>query len=361
MCVNNTCDLPTGVTLQLTEVCNLRCRMCYEWGETGRYSNAKVERRPAVLDLELVRRVVAELTPARPTYYLFGGEPFMYPHLENVILAIKQAGSPVDTPTNGTLLAKHAVMLVQTGFDSVRVSIDGPREVNDFQRGKGSYDRVMAGIETLHRERQKAAVSTPIISIIFTVTPENHLSVEEFFLRDIDLSAVDWVTIQMQNFLTDRMGKAYARMLKSGFGLASDRYWRALVRSPEDFNEMDAVELARQVNSVCRRFEELGKNVLLLPPTFSADNLTAYVRANWGGMTDTYRKCSIPWNSVDVIATGELAPCHVFYDLVMGNLYEHTFEELWNGERYRSFRAQMERQGLMSICPGCCILYMAGS
>jgi radical SAM protein with 4Fe4S-binding SPASM domain len=308
-----------------------------------------------------VKRVVSELAPARPTYSLFGGEPLMYPHLEDVIRAIKQAGSSVDTPTNGTLLTRHAAMLVETGFDSVRVSIDGPREANDFQRGKGSYDRAMAGIEALHREKQKASVSAPVVSIIFTVTPENHRTIEEFFLCDLDLFAVGWATIQMQNFLTKKMGEAYARMLEADFGLTSERYWRALVRSPEDFNAMDTVELARQVTAVCRRFEELGKGVLLLPATFSAENLSAYLKAKWGSMTDTYRTCPIPWNGVDVTATGELAPCHIFYDLVMGNLYEHSFEALWNGERYRSFRSRMKRQGLMSVCPGCCLLYMAGS
>ncbi|UCD57460.1 MAG: radical SAM protein [Candidatus Hydrogenedentota bacterium] len=361
MTVKHPCNLPTAVSLHLTEVCNLRCKMCYAWGETGRYIDPEAGRKPMALDLELVKRIVRELAPAQPTYSLFGGEPLIYPHLEEVIRAIKEAGSFIDTPTNGTLLARHAAMLVQTRFDSVRVSIDGTREVNDSQRGKGSFKKAMAGIEALHREKQKAGTSAPIISIIYTVTPENHLSVEEFFLHDINLSAIDWVTIQMQNFLTEKMGEAYARLLRSKFGLTSDRYWRAMVRTPEDFGEMNTIELAHQVNMVCRRFEELGKNVLLLPPTFSPENLTAYLEARWGSMTDTYRTCAVPWNAADVTATGDLSPCHVFYDLVMGNLYEHSFEELWNSAPYRSFRAHIERHGLLSICPGCCILYLAGS
>lgn len=28
-------DYPTQVSLHLTEACNLRCTMCYFWGETG--------------------------------------------------------------------------------------------------------------------------------------------------------------------------------------------------------------------------------------------------------------------------------------------------------------------------------------
>ena len=28
---------PNWVVLQITERCNLRCKMCYEWGENGAY------------------------------------------------------------------------------------------------------------------------------------------------------------------------------------------------------------------------------------------------------------------------------------------------------------------------------------
>jgi radical SAM protein with 4Fe4S-binding SPASM domain len=98
-----------------------------------------------------------------------------------------------------------------------------------------------------------------------------------------------------------------------------------------------------------------------LPSTFSEENLAAYLRAQWGKMTDRYRTCPVPWTVCDITATGAVAPCHIFYDLTLGNLYEHSFGEIWNGEPYRKFRAYMEQNRLMSICPGCCILYLAGS
>ncbi len=358
---DRTCALPGALALHLTEACNLRCKMCYEWGETGVYSTAEKRKKPATLDHELVKRIISELAPRKPFYSLFGGEPLMYPHLEEVIVAIKEAGSIVDTPTNGTLLAEHARMLVQTGFDMVRVSIDGPREINDLQRGANSFDKAMGGIETLHEEKQKASKFTPNIGIIYTVTPENHLSVEQFFLKDLNLDAVGMVTIQMQNFLTDKMGKAYARMLESEFGITGDRYWRAMLRSPEDFSEMDTVELARQVETVTRRLKELGKLLIFLPRSFSSENISAYLGAKWDKMPEKYSRCPVPWTGVDITAGGNMAPCHVFYDFVMGNLYDHSFEEVWNGEKFQSYREYMKRHGLMSICHGCCILYLVGS
>jgi radical SAM protein with 4Fe4S-binding SPASM domain len=352
-------ELPKAVSLQVTDACNLRCRMCYEWGDTGIYSRPDGLRKAAVLDLELAKRIVDELESVRPFYSLFGGEPLMYPGLEELIRTIKQAGSFIDTPTNGTLLEKHAAMLVETGFDYVRVSLDGPRDIDDRQRGEGSYDKAMTGIAALQREKRKAGSDTPMIGIIYTVTPENHTSLERFFLHDLDLDAIGPVTIQMQNYVTPDMGEAYARLLRTKFDLSNERYWRSLLRSPADFAEMDTAELSRQANLVCERLQALGKPVQFLPPTLTEGSLDAYFAARWTEMADTYTHCSVPWLSADVTARGELASCHVFYDLVMGSLYEHSFEDLWNSERYRTFRAHMRSEGLMPICYGCCILYLA--
>ena len=354
-------NLPLSVTLQLTEACNLRCKMCYYWGENGCYSNTTINRKPAVLEFEIIKGIVEELKSQKPLYSLFGGEPLTHPQLEDVIKLIKNAGSIVDTPTNGTLLKENASMLIKTGFDNVRVSIDGPREINDIQRGKGSYDKAMEGIKILHEKKKKIGSKKPIISIIYTITPLNHLHVEDFFLNALQLETVDWITIQMQNFITEEMGLEYASYLKKEFGITSNEYWKGMVVNPIDFSTMNMEELSRQVSNVVNYYINSGKNVLLLPPTFSPGNLRAYCQAKWNEMKDQYENCPSPWKSVDITARGDVAPCHVFYDLTMGNLHHKSLKEIWNSENYEKFRKSIQNDGLMSICNiGCCILYLSG-
>lgn len=354
-------NLPRSISLQVTEVCNLRCKMCYVWGETGCYSTDESGRKPIIMDIELIKRIVKELAPVKPFYSLFGGEPLTHPNLEDIITTIKQAGSFMDTPTNGTLLSKNAVMLVQTGIDSVRVSIDGTKAANDSQRGKGSYDKAMEGIESLHQEKQKTGARAPSIGIIYTVTPRNFHSIEEFFLKDLNLSAINNVSIQMENFLTEEMAESYSEMIKTKFGMKKFGYCKGFIRSLSEFNDVDTVELSRQVKNVRKSLGKLGKSTLLLPPTFSPENLSAYLEAKWNSMKDIYNSCIVPWAAMDVTASGDVAPCHVFYDLVLGNLYEHSIKEIWNGEKYKEFRKYMEENNLMSICNGgCCILYIVG-
>ena len=352
--------LPRNVTLHLTENCNLRCKMCYFWGETGTSSNDLSGKKPAVMDFELVKKIILELSSVKPFYSLFGGEPLTYPYLEELIIRIKKAGSIVDTPTNGTLLAKNASMLVRTGFDSIRVSLDGPRDINDLQRGKGSYAKAIKGIETLYNEREKAGKKKPTISLIYTVTNDNYNSIEKLFLDDLDLNKIDWVTIQMQNFLTESMGKSYAKYLKAEFGISSDNYWKSMVRSPEDFANIDTEELSRQVKNVIAKLGAIHKNYLLLPPTFSTVNIKAYLGAKWEEMSDIYSTCLSPLTSIDITASGFVAPCHIFYDLVLGNLNEKNISDIWNGDKFQKFRSYFSQNNLLPVCSGCCILYLSG-
>ncbi len=335
--------------------------MCYYFGETGVYSKNKLNMKPSSLDFDKLKRVIEYLAPANPMYSLFGGEPLIYPCLEELILEIKKTKCFVDTPTNGTLLEENAMMLVKTKFDSIRVSLDGPRKQNNIQRGNGSYEKAIAGIEALVEEKKKQHAKKPDLSIIYTVTPENCDSIEELFLKDLNLEHFNWITIQMQNFITQQMGETYARFLKTEFNIENAKYWKGLVREPQEFLNIDCSELSRQVFRVKKALKEKNKYLLLLPPSFTPENLEAYLKADWCKMSDHYKSCIIPWVSTDIVANGDIAPCHIFYDLVMGNLYDNTFEEIWFGSKYQKFRDYISRKQFMSICPGCCILYLSGN
>jgi len=353
-------SLPRNITLHLTENCNLRCKMCYFWGDTGAYSTSRTKQKPKILNFEIVKNLIRELAIVKPIYSLYGGEPLLYPYFEELIDEIKKNNSFVDTPTNGTLLSDNAEILVKKEFDFVRVSLDGPRDINDKQRGSGSYDKAIKGINDLFEAKKKNKAKKPFIDIIYTITPDNFLTVEEFFLHDLDISKVDHITIQMQNYITRKMGKDYAEFLSSEFGIQSDTYWKSMVRLPSEFCEIDRTELSRQVNRVRTYYSSQNKNVMLLPPTFSSQNLEAYLISNWDQMIDVYEKCIIPWVSAEIVANGDVAPCHVFYDLVLGNLYENGIADIWNGEKYKRFRNYIESKIFMPICPGCCILYLSG-
>ena len=357
--------LPLSIVLHLTETCNLRCRMCFFWGENGAYKKAKPGTKPNVMDLELAKKIINEMASAKPKpwYSLFGGEPLTYPYLEELCFAIKEKGNFFEITTNGTLINKHASMLVRTGVGQVKVSVDGPKDINDSQRGEGSYDKAMEGIKILHQEKQKAGSKTPHISLLYTVTPDNYFYIEDFFLNNngLNLSALNYANFLMQNFITEEMGLAYAKWLKSEFGVKSEKYWKGFVRSLKDFEKINIEELVRQATKVSEYLNKINVNTTSQPPTISTENLSAYFKTEWTKMTDLYEKCQMPWISVDITASGDVAPCHTIYDLTMGNLHENSLEEIWFSEKYQKLREYITQHRFSPFCNiGCVGLYLGG-
>ncbi len=146
--------MPTFVQLRVTNLCNLRCKMCGQWGDTGIYrsdgfsasaTDGESERdriRELIglnrqLALSDYVRLLDEIAPWKPIVSLFGGEPLLYPDILPLVREVKKRGLTCTVITNGGRLEPYAKELVEAGIDSIAVSIDGPPEVHDRIRGKG--------------------------------------------------------------------------------------------------------------------------------------------------------------------------------------------------------------------------------
>lgn len=129
--------------------CNIACRHCF-------ISCGPKDTRHAFMSVEQVREVLDEAArQGVREYYMTGGEPFMHPDLHALVEMTLQQG-PLTILTNGILIDDaEAAWVAETqatapySFD-LRVSLDGSTpELNDPIRGKGTFARITAGIQTL--------------------------------------------------------------------------------------------------------------------------------------------------------------------------------------------------------------------
>ena len=70
--------------------------------------------------------------------------------------------------------------------------------------------------------------------------------------------------------------------------------------------------------------------------------------------------CRRPWSLAYVTVHGNVLPCCIApwitsdYDgIILGNLYRQSLEEIWWGERYRSFRLSLQTAAPPEPCRGC--------
>lgn len=345
-------EYPRWIVLQLMEACNLRCRMCYEWGEAGTYHS----RTSARLDLDLVRRLVRDCAPGRPYFELFGGEPFLYPEIAEVVDLVGQNGSGLGIPTNGTLLERFTDVLVGEAPIRLWVSLDGPEEVNDRQRGQGVFRRAVRGLEALHAERTSRGRPFPCLGVTYVVTPLTAPHVARCFLQSLDLASLDFVSIVLQNFATAAEIDAYETIVRRDFGGTSALHARGYLQEPEHFSGVDRERLAAQIAQVREACRQAGVLFFSNPLTIDRVNLDRYFAARWGELADRRERCAFPWIYAEVSARGEVTTCHSFYDVTVGNLHEEGMLEIWRGARIESLRQHL-RKRLFPICTACCRYY----
>jgi len=172
-------DGPQGpVTLELypTLTCNLDCSFC----DTTDRHRKPVDELSRERLLSLVDEAAA-MGVAR-VFVLGGGEPLTRRDTPEVLARIKHHGMQGVLTTNATLLtAPLARQLVETGWDEVHVSIDGPTPaIHDRLRGQpGAFGRAVRAACRLRVLRERAGALSPRLALHFVLTNQNFTTLSE--------------------------------------------------------------------------------------------------------------------------------------------------------------------------------------
>nr|WP_287069254.1 TIGR04084 family radical SAM/SPASM domain-containing protein [Pyrobaculum sp.] len=173
-----------------TGACNLKCRYC-----GGSFNPAHSPWRPRASARE-VAGFISKID-ASPVVFFYGGEPLVNP---SYVLEVMEAlgGAKFGIQTNGTLV-KRLPPEAWRRFSTVLLSIDGPRELTDFNRGNGVYDRVLEALRWLkHEVNCKCKVIARM-----AVTRESRLYRDVTHLLSLGFDAVHW---QLNVIWTDEWG-----------------------------------------------------------------------------------------------------------------------------------------------------------
>ena len=130
-------------------LCNLTCAHCF-------ISCSPTNHAFELMDLEAMKHLLEESKSLGvKEYYFTGGEPFIHPHMVEVLEATLEVG-PATVLTNATVMKpKQAERLAAAEALSpysleFRVSIDGySPETNDPVRGAGTFRKAMDGVSLL--------------------------------------------------------------------------------------------------------------------------------------------------------------------------------------------------------------------
>jgi len=371
--------MPTFVQFRVTNLCNLRCKMCGQWGDTGIFrehgdaaaTDGEAERtrvRELIglgrqLGLADYERLIEEIAPADPVVSLFGGEPLLYPDIVPLVRAVKRRGLTLTMITNGWLLQKYARELVEAGIDVIAVSVDGPLELHDRIRGReSSFARLAEGVRSVARFRDERRGVFPTILGILAITELNADSIGPAVASLSELP-LDVINLGLRWFVPREVGERYENVMANSFGVAGTS-WKGFEFSwpggPEAARSRQMVELVKLLQGLKRGRAAAflkGRPWRSFVPDVSAEDVPSY-------FTDFDRTfghdfCPVAWYFAQVEPDGSVCFCGDFPDYILGNVNERPFGEIWNGPRAAAFRAHLAREPL-PVCARCCGSYVYG-
>lgn len=99
-----------------------------------------------------------------------GGECLVREDIDILLECSHEAGLITSIATNGRAVPDH-INAIERYVDMIHISLDGPREIHDALRGKGSYDAVMEAILAAKESKVKVLANIVLTSSTIAYVP----------------------------------------------------------------------------------------------------------------------------------------------------------------------------------------------
>lgn len=323
---------PAVVFIEVTNRCNLRCETC---------PRTYFDREPLKsLTYDEFVQIAAQF-PAMRRCTLHGiGEPLLNRELPQMIAYLKDRGVETLFNSNGALLTPAwQAALVRSGLDEFRCSIDGARpETYARIRGADLLHKVVAGLAGLIETQARLGARTPRVSIWCVATRENLGELPDL-VRLAGWLGVPEVYLQRMTFFASEPDQQYG-MARESLAI----FDTALAQQEAIIAECEALSA------------EVGVAFRASGGRDGRGSLAAQRPAD----VAPWRACLRPWTTAYITANGNCLPCCISpfttsdYDsLILGNLFERPFAEIWNAALYGQFRSALLTTRPHKACANC--------
>lgn len=298
--------LPVRVLqIETSSECNFRCPSCP-------LSMKEYDRPEKHLGPEEFRRILDAFPDVEKLELQGVGEVFLNPRIFEVIRVAVERGIRVHTFSNASKIDRDTARgIVESGLALINFSMDGADE-DTFRRLRkgGTLGRYRRCVTNLIQARAALGSATPHIGIMTVLSKRNYRQVPRMLAIAEELG-VDTITFTKLNA-----------------GVKEDQ--QDITLGPEERAELDAL------------------------PTRSGRLEVIHAYTPW--TKEERMNCYWPKSMAYVTVEGHVTPCCNYYDdrtLNLGNVFEQSGPEIWNGEPYKAFRRRLWNGDLPDMCSSC--------
>ncbi len=345
------------IGIRISDMCNLRCHTCGQWGDNGYLRGIPLKvlkQREIAVEKFMAMADEVKRLGWKPMWYIWGGEPMMYPGILEFIKYLDELGMPVTMVTNGINVAENAAHFVKH-LKILFLSIDGPNaEIHDRQRpgasgasARSNFAEIDAALKALQAEKTKQNRRLPYVQPITTIAKYN-----ADVLTDIYNYAAPYSNGHLFYFAwwIDQMSAdAHTADYERRFGMKPAKHlgWIG------DWTDFDHDVVAKKVNEIRAIYKREKKSFpMIWPPLETTEQVQKYYsdhNADFG-----YDQCVSIYMTMEINANGDVSLCRDYNDYVIGNIKEESVGDIWYGEKAKKFRSSIATDGIMPVCRRCC-------
>ncbi len=320
------------LSINISNTCNMKCKYCY--ANFGAYGSEK-----SLMSMDVLKMTLDKFYNAFDeigVLQVFGGEPFLnfegFKYICEYIDKRYKDGKMryktlITTVTNGTVVSRKVLDLINKYDIYVTVSLDGPKDVQNSNRifldNRGTFDKV---IRNIRRMKEQTGQPKQIESTYTQADVENHMSVLDV-IKFIN-SKFDDIALHVAPVSADKK-ECFALEDRSDF-----------VNSVDDLFRYN-------------RSHEQKANYLILDSMIhsleSPQERTNFCDAGVGLFSVSY--------------TGYIYPCYMFIDqpgFALMNIQDKDFSRsalLEKARPYQEYNRKQEEQcqkcPIVNVCDGC--------
>lgn len=299
---------PTESALTTLEIyptlrCNLDCQFC---DTTDRHQPPMDER-----SLSQWTNIIQDFAQmgGEQIFILGGGEPFVYPHLIELLCIAKEFNLWGMLTTNGTLIRpEYRHQMCQIGWDEIHFSLDGATpETHDKIRGKfGTYRKVIQNVCAFNVLKTRYNIQNPTLVFHWVITNQN-------------LAEIPMVLDLAENLGVQRVD------FDSLIAYKPDQQQLAL-------SETEQQTLQSMALAICSRTEHrtVSHNLSQFTQTVEKRGVTLPPSGTHDGLLGA--PCYKPWHHLTIQANGRTSPCCVLAG--SGDAITEDLQSFWHSNPY---------------------------
>lgn len=308
---------PVILEVEISTACDLKCRFCElslghkRWGQPAK-----------LMPYDDLMRTLDQF----PNLIWFDwtgiGEPMLHPRFLDIMIEVKRRGLYVEAFDHMNGWDERVTdFMLDHKLNRIQPSMDGAtKETYEYLRVGGNFDKVCHNLRYLFAEKRRRKSPLPIVDMHYIVNSDNEHEMADF-----------------------------VRLVRD---LAGEQ--RAGIQFTEVLYEFEGIQ-TRKVPITERRIREVmaeGRK----------QGVQVWINRNAEGRTKADMRDCNAWHSPFIFVDGTVVPCCARnesgnrrwqVERAMGNIFQQSFKEIWNGKAYTELRRKMRKGETPDYCDGC--------